>query len=658
MRNKILHLFMVLLLASCGSGKTTSLSSDAPISSSSSKVSVQSILSAMDQGSYKDGELLVKFKPDVTPATSSSINQSIGASLIRNFALVQNLQQVKLPANLSVKDAVTRYMSDPNVVYAEPNYLFSPSIIPNDTSFSPQQWALQNSGFAGGTASDDIKAPKAWDITTGDRSVVIAVLDTGIDYTHPDLAGNIWTNPGETGSDASGHDKRTNLVDDDGDGKVDDWRGWNFVFVDKNGNGVCDQFPEDPVKNENCNDPFDDWGHGTHVAGIIGAVGNNNLGIAGLMWKVQLMALKVCDVSLGGCPLGAIEEGIEYAVSKNVKVINASLGGNVFSQSLEDEIAAANAAHILFVAAAGNNGTNNDIAPYYPASYSLPNIISVAATDQNDRLAAFSNFGPASVHVAAPGTYILSTVPSAGVASSFISVCTSSEFADYDYCSGTSMAAPFVSGLAGLLYSAYPGFMTDPYGYTKVRGMILKYVDKAEDGYPGLETVKDKIFTSGRINAFKALSSLLAPTNLVATPLSSDKISLSWTINSTGEDGFFIERKVSGGDFVRIVTLYRGTASFTDSGLSPSTTYYYRLTAFSQLPDPPGSGAPVAESNPVEVSQTTLSGDSPAPETSSGGGGGGCSIGARQNSPTAFADTLILLTPLLFIAVLRRKNKR
>ncbi len=646
---------MVLLLASCGSGKTASLSSDAPKSSSSSKVSVQSILSAMDQGSYKDGELLVKFKSNVTPATSSSINQGFGASLIRNFALVQNLQQVRLPAGLSVKDAVSRYMSNPNVVYAEPNYLYSPSAIPNDTSFSPQQWALQNSGFAGGTVSDDIKAPEAWDITTGDRSVVVAVLDTGIDYTHPDLAGNIWTNPGETGVDGLGHDKRTNVVDDDADGKVDDWRGWNFVFVDKNGNGVCDQFPEDPVNNENCNDPYDDWGHGTHVAGIIGAVGNNNLGIAGLMWKVQLMALKVCDVSLGGCPLDAIEQGIEYAVSKNVQVINASLGGNVFSQSLEDEIKAANDAHILFVAAAGNDGSNNDIAPAYPASYNLPNIISVAATDQNDRLASFSNFGPASVHVAAPGTYILSTVPAAGVSSSFISLCTSSESSEYDYCSGTSMAAPHVSGLAGLLFAFYDGVHNTKFDYMQVRSAILNYVD-TDANSPNLATLRNKIQTSGRINAYRSVSSLLSPTNLVATQSSGTTVTLTWNGNATEETGYKIERKAgdgSFGEFYLLPAVARPAAipqppvaySFTDNGLVPGTTYTYRVRAYNNIADSFYSNEAVV----------TLPPDPSAP-TSSSGGGGGCSIGARQNSPTAFADTLLLLTPLLFVAVLRRKR--
>ncbi|HJW29376.1 MAG TPA: S8 family peptidase, partial [Saprospiraceae bacterium] len=331
------------------------------------------------------------------------------------------------------------YMRDPNVEYAEPNFIRYPkNTVPNDPYFNPQQWALQNTGtFGAGTAGADIKMTQAWDITQGSSTVVVAVIDSGVDVNHPDLVNNIWKNPGETSC--------TDGVDNDGNGFIDDCVGWNFA--DKN------------------NTPFDNLGHGTHVAGIIGAVGNNGIGISGMMWSVQIMPLKfithfgsdICGPGTDFC--GSVDDevaAIQYAIRNGAKIINASYGSSAFSLAEFDAINAANNAGVLFIAAAGNgsieqHGDNNDVSPVYPASHRLPNIISVAATDQNDVKATFSNFGPNSVHVAAPGVYILSTIPSSGVSMSFASLCTGSFAADYDFCSGTSMAAPHVTGLAGLL---------------------------------------------------------------------------------------------------------------------------------------------------------------------------------------------------------------
>ncbi|HXX57530.1 MAG TPA: S8 family serine peptidase [Thermodesulfovibrionales bacterium] len=602
---RVIYIIMALMLLSCGNQQTAGIASNtqgvmtAAKETSTPKMTVQSILSQMEKGNYREGELLVKFKSGVSAKSAAGIHQASGASLKKRFSLVPNLEHVTLKG-ISVKDAILRYMADPNVEYAEPNYIVrSSATTPNDTYFNPQQWALNNTGtFAGGTAGADIRMPQAWDITQGSRAISIAVVDTGIDYTHPDLVSNIWTNPGETSC--------TDGVDNDGNGFIDDCRGWNFV--------------------DNNNNPMDDNGHGTHVAGIIGAVGNNGTGVAGVMWSTQLMALKALDNAGVGTDANVIA-AIQYAVANQAKVINASFGGSDFSQALFDSINAANTAGVLFIAAAGNDGTNNDLAPFYPASFNLPNIIAVAATDQNDNRVPFSNFGPNSVQVAAPGNYILSTI-APGLT---FSLCSGSPIAGYDFCSGTSMSAPHVSGLAGLLTVSYADFT-----YLQVRATILRYVD-------ALPTLTGWVQTGGRINAFKALASLLTPTNLIATATSSSEISLVWTDNATGEDGYTVERD-SGSGFAVIATLGPDAAAFTDSGLTASTTYTYRVRAFNTIP--------ANSSYSYTAAATTL----PAPVPEASGGGSGCSIGGKANAPTAVADIAVLLVPLVFIAVMRRKR--
>jgi subtilisin family serine protease len=336
------------------------------------------------------------------------------------------------------------------------------------------------------------------------------------------------------------------------------------------------------------------------------------------------------DTQCGG-PSGFIADevaAIEYSTANGAKVINASFGGPDFCNTELSAIASANAAGVLFVASSGNSGTNNDLAPEYPASYSLPNIISVSATDQNDRRASFANFGLQSVHVAAPGVYILSTI-TPGLT---FSLCTGAPFPGYDICSGTSMAAPHVSGLAGLLLSYYTNFT-----YIQARSTILRYVDVLPDLTGWVET-------GGRINAYKALSSLLTPTNLQATGTTPSSISLSWTDNATGEDGYKVERKGADGTFVQIAVLGPNSTTFTDSGLTPSTGYTYRVRAYNTIP------ADSSYSN--ETSATTLS----ASADQGGGGGGGCSIGARQNMPTTMADAALILLPLVYVALMRRKR--
>lgn len=538
---KLIYIFAALFLVSCGSNTTTGVptqetgkevsSLSAGINITSPAVTVQSILSEMDKGNYKEGELLIKFKTGVSKNVLSGVHQAAGATLRKSFTLVPNLEHVELPKGISVKDAIIQYMSDPNVEYAEPNYILRTLLTPNDTYFYPNQWALHNTGsYAGGTDDADIDAPEAWDISTGSSNIVIAITDTGIDYNHADLVGNIWINTGETNC--------VDGIDNDGNGYADDCIGWDFA--------TCAWFKEDGTcetpKTED-NDPMDEMGHGTHVAGITGAVGNNGEGVSGVMWNVKLMALKAFNEQGYGTTSDAIK-AVEYAVANEAKIINASWGGYGYSSSLYNAINSANNAEILFIAAAGNGGDDsvgddNDYMPMYPASYDLPNIISAAATDQKDERASFSNFGLNSVDVGAPGVYIFNTVPNWW-----------SEYPGYgviDRFSGTSMAAPHVAGLAGLLYSYYDGIQNTAFNFTQVRDTILRYVD-------GLPSLQGWIKTGGRVNAHKALSSLLTPTGLIATA-NSPSITLTWTDNATGEDGYKIERKVSGGSFVEIADL-------------------------------------------------------------------------------------------------------
>ena len=365
-------------------------------------------------------------------------------AVAKQYAAMSEFVEYAEPIAVIKLDDPTRAPSAINLKYREPL-----DNLPNDPQFS-DQWALNNLGQDGGKANADIGALKAWQKTHGTSEVVVAVLDTGVDYSHTDLAANMWIRP----------DSIPQYTDDQL-GTFNDLQGYDA--------------------DANAGDPMDDNGHGTHCSGIIGAEGNNNEGIAGVNWNVEIMPLKFLGRGGYGTTKDAIE-AINYAIDRkqkgvNLRVINASWGSTSYSKALEDVIRAAGENGILFVAAAGNATTDNDKRPHYPSNYDLPNVISVASLDRNDAISSFSNFGAKTVHIAAPGREILSTWLGD----------------QYREASGTSMATPQVSGVAALIVASEPNISVE-----KLRERILKSVDK-------IDSLSGKVVTGGRINAAKAL---------------------------------------------------------------------------------------------------------------------------------------------------------
>jgi len=328
---------------------------------------------------YVAGEVLVKLKPGVSGFAIDSISAMRGLGL-QGREHASGFECVRLAKGRSVEEAVSVLSAQPEVEWAQPNYIYHAMKTPDDTSFN-LQWGLNNTGQtvngSAGVSDSDIDAPEAWDKTTGSSSVVIAVIDSGIDYNHPDIAGNIWTNPDESADGA----------DNDGNNLTDDIRGWDFV--------------------DNDNDPMDFNGHGSHIAGIMDAVGNNAAGIAGVIWNAKLMNLRVLD-RFGDGTTDGISAAISYAVNKKADVINMSLGGGNNDTILQNAVAEAEKAGIVIVTAAGNTGVDIDVTPLYPASYTNSNIIAVTASDQSDGLPSFASYGKISVDVAAPGVNIYS----------------------------------------------------------------------------------------------------------------------------------------------------------------------------------------------------------------------------------------------------------
>ncbi|MFK7821512.1 MAG: S8 family serine peptidase [Planctomycetaceae bacterium] len=361
----------------------------------------------VDSDSYAEDQIVVQFDtgsesgfvaPNELPLPGLKLGDSLGAD---------GLYEVYLDGNTTPEQAVAAFEASPNVSFAHPDFDVQLTAIPNDPAFS-SLWGLNNTGQSNGVEDADIDAVEAWDIRTDASSVVVAVIDTGIDYTHPDLVDNMWVNAGEIAGDG---------VDNDGNGYVDDIYGYDFINNDA--------------------DPMDDHYHGTHVAGTIGAQGDNGVGVTGVAWDVQLMALKFLGANGSGSSSGAIA-AINYAANNGADIANNSWGGGGFNTSLQNAINNFVDNGGIFTAAAGNHGGNNDEGGFYPANYN--NVISVAASTRNDTKAGFSGYGVNTVDIAAPGASILSTTPNN----------------NYRYLSGTSMATPIVSGAFAILAAEFP----------------------------------------------------------------------------------------------------------------------------------------------------------------------------------------------------------
>lgn len=395
--------------------------------------------------SYVAGELLVKFKTGEAMRESQSIHERIGARVAKEFTDL-GWQHVILPDGMSVREAIQSYKQESSVAEAQPNFIYRLNLTPND----PMLGSLYG--------MTKISAPAAWDMTTGSNSVVVALLDTGINYNHEDLAGNVWTNPGEIAA---------NGIDDDANGYVDDLHGIDTVFLDS--------------------DPQDDHSHGSHCAGTIGAVGNNAKGVAGVNWNVRLMSIKTHDGVAGASTSVRVITAFTYVRDMklnhgiNIRATSNSYGGppesGTYDQALKDSIDAAGSADIVNVFAAGNDDLNNDLTPTYPGSYNSPSILAVAASDSNDNKASFSSYGATATDVAAPGVNILSTVLGQ----------------NYGSKSGTSMATPHAAGAVALLASMHPTLSA-----ASLKATLINTVDV-------LPQWNDIVLSDGRINVAQAL---------------------------------------------------------------------------------------------------------------------------------------------------------
>ncbi|HYE62351.1 MAG TPA: S8 family serine peptidase [Phycisphaerales bacterium] len=521
---------------------------------------------AADPGqAFDPGAVLVKFRADAGGGARGAARAGARGETHRNFSVVPGLEKL---AVADAAAALAALRADPAVEYAEPDYVVQAAVNANDANYG-WLWGLNNTGQMGTAAGVDIDAPEAWDTFRGDPNFVIAVIDDGTNWAHPDLAPNMWSNAGEVAG---------NGVDDDGNGYVDDVRGWDFWSND--------------------NDPTSGGFHGTHVAGTIAAAGNNGVGVTGVVWQGKVMALRFIGPD-GGYTSDAIE-ALQYAVAKGVKLSNNSWGGGGYSQALYDALNAARGSGHLFVAAAGNGGAdqigdNNDVYPYYPAGYALDNVISVAAVNAAGQLGGFSNYGAQSVDLAAPGVSIYSAA-----------------YDGYGWSDGTSMAAPHVSGVAALVWGQSPG-MT----YQQVRSRLLTTVRP-------LGALNGRTVTGGMVNAAAAIAAPVntAPTVAISSPASGASFTHGAAVTFTGtasdvQDGSLSAgiawtsslqgalgtgASVSRSDLV--VGTHTVTARVTDSGgMSGSAS----LTVTVNAPTPPPPPPPPTATIPLAPTSVTAS---------------------------------------------------
>lgn len=408
------------------------------------------------------GEYVVKLKENILVSQDINIlSRGLGVTITSRIPS-DNIVVVKKPVFQLQSSAVKTLSQHPWVEIAEPNYIYRIKRVPNDPMLG-QLWGMINNGQAdsakkSGTPGIDIGAEQAWDIQTGSKDIVVAVIDTGINYNSADLKPNMWVNEVE----ASG---KTG-VDDDGNGIIDDIHGAAFTNKKSTGN------------------PLDDHGHGSHCAGTIGAKGDDGKGIVGVAWNVRLMGIKFLTKDGGGTLEDAIKS-IDYATKMGANIMSNSWGGGGYSETLKAAIERANKAGILFVAAAGNESNNNDAKPTYPATYNVPNVLSVAAVDNQGKIANFSNYGKNTVHVGAPGVNIYSTTTTG-----------------YDSWSGTSMATPHVSGIAALIASQFP----------KMTHLEMK--ERIITTAKPISGLRGKVRNAGFANAYTALTNTLPEPDL------------------------------------------------------------------------------------------------------------------------------------------------
>ncbi len=418
-----------------------------------SLLTLTTFATAAPQTEVVPGEYIIQLKDGFALTNFQSEPQH---GLVINTIPDFNMLVIKRPLHEDPEEIVTTLESDPRVEFAEPNYIYRAFRIPNDPLFK-QQWNLNNTE----KPAVDIGITKAWDLQTGSRKVIVAVIDTGINYNHPSLKDNMWVNEAEK--------KGKPNIDDDGNGFVDDVYGYNFA--------------------NNTGDPLDDQMHGSHCAGVIGAKGNDDIDVAGINWNVRMMALKFLGSDGSGSTDSAVK-AIDYAIKMKAKILSNSWGGSGSSKALKAAIVRANAAGILFVVAAGNDGSNNDKIPTYPASYQQPNVVTVASIGPTGALSSFSNFGK-TVHVAAPGERVLSTV-----------------LKGTEKLSGTSMATPHVAGIAALLLAQNPKMTA-----AEIKARLIATTLKP-NGLLGVTKY-------GLVNAYNALQNIVSPPAL-ASPVQAE----------------------------------------------------------------------------------------------------------------------------------------